>query len=135
MCHFQFHFLICSFFIGKKYTLFKSLSKMVCLISQTKIPHNLYHISIYVMPLEYILASPPDILSSRDLTMRALRLILVASCLVIWQISASPDGKFRIMRFWLSSQPDHVSKILWLNLQFTLTGINFYVNLWYEMLN
>ena len=72
---------------------------MIFVISQTKIPHNLYHISIYVMPLEYILASPPDILSSRDLTMRALRLILVASCLVIWQISASPDGKFRIMRF------------------------------------
>jgi len=28
------------------------------------------------------------------LTMRALRLILVASCLVIWQISASPDAHF-----------------------------------------
>merc|ERR1711997_343586 len=32
--------------------------------------------------------------SSQDLTMRALRIILIASTLLTWQISASPDAHF-----------------------------------------
>ena len=47
---------------------------------------------MYALQLHYILVSPPSVHSSQDLTMRALRTLLIASTLLLWQTSASPDG-------------------------------------------
>ena len=60
-------------------------------------------------------ASLPIVLSSLDLTMRALSTILIASTLLTLQISASPDGKSQIILqtgpIKIASLPLYVAKL------------------------